>query len=106
MCFELVGGDNISQSAAALASGGRIAQIGFLKGSDIVLPAVPMMLKRAIIQGISVGHRSAFEDMNRTIDERGIRPIIDKVYTFEDVHAAFDHLGRGPFGKIVIRFTE
>lgn len=48
--LELIGGDNISQSAAALASGGRIAQIGFLKGSEIVLSAVPMMLKRAVIR--------------------------------------------------------
>jgi NADPH:quinone reductase-like Zn-dependent oxidoreductase len=104
--LELVGGDNISQSAAALASGGRIAQIGFMKGSEIVLSAVPMMLKRAIIQGISVGHRRAFEDMNRAIDEHGLKPVIEKVYAFEDVCAAFDHLERGPFGKVVVRFKN
>lgn len=83
--LELVGRDNISQSAGALASGGRIAQIGFMKGSEIVLSAVPMMLKRAIIQGVSVGHRRAFEDMNRAIDEHGIKPVIDRVYGFEDM---------------------
>ncbi len=104
--LELIGGDNISQSAAALASGGRIAQIGFMKGSEIVLSAVPMMLKRAIIQGISVGHRRAFEDMNRAIDEHGIKPVIDRAYAFEDVHAAFDHLERGPFGKVVVRLAN
>ncbi|HEY0198464.1 MAG TPA: NAD(P)-dependent alcohol dehydrogenase [Rhodanobacter sp.] len=104
--LEIIGGDNLSQSAASLASGGRIAQIGFLKGSEIVLSAVPMMLKRAIIQGISVGHRRAFEDMNRAIDEHGIKPVIDKVYAFEDVRAAFDHLERGPFGKVVVRLTN
>ncbi|TWC76459.1 NADPH:quinone reductase-like Zn-dependent oxidoreductase [Rhizobium sp. SJZ105] len=104
--LELIGGDNISQSAAALASGGRIAQIGFMKGSEIVLSAVPMMLKRAIIQGVSVGHRRAFEDMNRALDEHRIKPVIDTVYAFEDVRAAFDHLERGPFGKIVVRFNS
>ncbi|WP_205826920.1 zinc-dependent alcohol dehydrogenase family protein [Mesorhizobium zhangyense] len=104
--LELIGGDNISRSAAALASGGRIAQIGFMKGAEIVLSAVPMMLKRAIIQGISVGHRRAFEVMNRAIDEHGIKPVIDKVYAFEDARAAFDHLERGPFGKVVVRFKS
>lgn len=104
--LELIGGDNISRSAAALASGGRIAQIGFMKGSEIVLSAVPMMLKRAIIQGISVGHRRAFEDMNRAIDEHGIKPVIVKVYAFDDGRAAFDHLERGPFGKIVVRIKS
>lgn len=104
--LELIGGDNIGKSAAALASGGRIAQIGFMKGSEIVLSAVPMMLKRAIIQGISVGHRRSFEDMIRAIDEHGIKPAIDEVYAFDDAHAAFDHLERGPFGKIVVRFKS
>lgn len=104
--LEIVGGDNLRQSAAALASGGRIAQIGFLKGSELVLPAVPMMLKRAIIQGITVGHRRAFEDMNRSIDERGIKPVIDSVYAFEGTPAAFDRLERGPFGKVVIRIPR
>jgi NADPH:quinone reductase-like Zn-dependent oxidoreductase len=100
--LELIGGDNLRDSAAALASGGRIAQIGFLKGLEIALPAVPMMLKRAIVQGITVGHRRAFEDMNRAIDEHGIKPVIDSVYGFHDAPAAFDHLERGPFGKLVV----
>jgi NADPH:quinone reductase-like Zn-dependent oxidoreductase len=100
--LELIGGDNLRQSATALASGGRVAQIGFLKGSEIVLSAVPMMLKRAVIQGITVGHRRAFEDMNRAIDEHGIKPVIEKVYGFDDALAAFDHLERGPFGKVVV----
>jgi NADPH:quinone reductase-like Zn-dependent oxidoreductase len=96
--LELIGGDNISRSAVALTSGGRIAQIGFMKGSEIVLSAVPMMLKRAIIQGISGGHRRVFEVMNRVIDEHGIKPVIDKVYAFEDARAAF--------GKVVVRFKS
>lgn len=100
--LELVGGDNIGQSAAALSSGGRIAQIGFMKGADIVLSAVPMMLKRAVIQGITVGHRRAFEDLVRFIDTHGVRPVIDKTYSFDDAPSAFAHLERGPFGKIVI----
>jgi NADPH:quinone reductase-like Zn-dependent oxidoreductase len=100
--LELIGGDNIGQSAAALASGGRIAQIGFMKGADIVLSAVPMMLKRAVIQGITVGHRRAFEDLVRFIDTHGVRPVIDETYSFDDAPSAFAHLERGPFGKIVI----
>ncbi|MCW6506418.1 zinc-binding dehydrogenase [Hyphomicrobiales bacterium BP6-180914] len=104
--LEIIGGDNVSQSAATLASAGRIAQIGFLKEPEIILPAVPIMLKRAIIRGISVGHRRAFENMNRAIDEYRIKPVVDKVYAFKDAHAAFDHLERGPFGKIVVRLSN
>ena len=101
--LELIGGDNLHQSAAALASGGRIAQIGFMKGTEITLQAVPMMLKRAVIQGITVGHRRALEDLNRAIDDHAIKPVIEKIYPFEEAPAAFAHLERGPFGKVVIR---
>jgi NADPH:quinone reductase-like Zn-dependent oxidoreductase len=101
--LELIGGDNLHQSGAALASGGRIAQIGFMKGTEITLQAVPMMLKRAVIQGITVGHRRALEDLNRAIDDHGIKPVIEKIYSFEEAPAAFAHLERGPFGKVVIR---
>ncbi|EPQ5777146.1 zinc-dependent alcohol dehydrogenase family protein [Citrobacter koseri] len=101
--LELIGGDNLRQSADALAPGGRIAQIGFLKGNEMVLPVVPLMLKRAVIQGITVGHRRALEDLCGAVDHYQIKPVIDKIYDFSDAIAAFTHLERGPFGKIVIR---
>lgn len=100
--LELLGGDNLVQSANALAGGGRIAQIGFLDGADITVPVLPLMLRRATIQGITVGHRRSLEDMVRAIDATGIVPVIDAVHAFEDAPAAFDHLERGPFGKVVI----
>lgn len=101
--MELIGGDNLSHSADALAPGGRIAQIGFLGGEQMVLSAVPLMLKRAVIQGITVGHRRGLEDLCRAIEHYNIKPAIDKIYNFSDARAAFAHLGKGPFGKIVIR---
>ncbi|MCH4248009.1 MAG: NAD(P)-dependent alcohol dehydrogenase [Acinetobacter populi] len=104
--LELLGGKNMSQSVMALASGGKISQIGFIHGMDITFPAINLMLKRANIQGISVGHRRAFEDMNRAIDALKIKPVIDKVYSFDEAPTAFKHLEKGAFGKIVIRMTE
>ena len=101
--LELIGGDNLRQSADALAPGGRIAQIGFLKGNEMILPAFPLMLKRAVIQGITVGHRRALEDLCQIVDRHQIKPVIDKIYNFADAQAAFTHLEEGPFGKIVIR---
>lgn len=69
----------------------------------MVLPVVPLMLKRAVIQGITVGHRRALEDLCQAVDRYQIKPVIDKIYNFADAQAAFMHLERGLFGKIVIR---
>ncbi|WP_246172975.1 zinc-dependent alcohol dehydrogenase family protein [Nitrospirillum amazonense] len=104
--LETIGGDNLIRSMDALAAGGRIALIGFLDGQTLQLPAVPIMLKRSILQGISVGHRRAFETMNHEIDRHRIKPVIDTVYPIGDAPAAFDHLERGPFGKVVIRLAH
>ncbi len=104
--MEMIGGDNLIRSTDLLAAGGRIALIGFLDGQMLQLPAVSMMLKRSILQGISVGHRRAFEDMNRAIDELGIKPVIDAIYPFAAALSAFDHLKRGPFGKVVIKVAQ
>jgi NADPH:quinone reductase-like Zn-dependent oxidoreductase len=104
--LEMIGGDNLGQSIEALGRAGHIYQIGFLGDKEVRLPAVSLMLRRATLQGVSVGHRRAFEDMNRAIDRRGIKPVIDSVFAFADVLAAFDRLEQGPFGKVVIQVSE
>jgi NADPH:quinone reductase-like Zn-dependent oxidoreductase len=45
-----------------------------------------------------------FEAMNRAIAVSGLRPIIDKVFSFDEVPTAYRHLQSGQhFGKIGIR---
>jgi NADPH:quinone reductase-like Zn-dependent oxidoreductase len=100
--LELVGGDNLGKSIAAVAVEGRISVIGLLAGTELAGPAVPVLLKSPVIQGVAVGHRRALEDFVRAIDSVGLTPVIQQRYAFDDVPAALDALERGPFGKIVI----
>jgi NADPH:quinone reductase-like Zn-dependent oxidoreductase len=100
--LEIAGGENVARSARAVAPGGRISMIGLLDGLRFSADSSPFMLKRPVIQGIGVGHRKAFEAMNRAIEAAAIKPVIDAVYPFDEVPGAFAHLDRGPFGKIVI----
>jgi NADPH:quinone reductase-like Zn-dependent oxidoreductase len=46
----------------------------------------------ANVQGISVGSRQMFVAMNRAIAVSGLKPIIDKVFSFDDVPAAYRYL--------------
>ena len=100
--LELAGGD-MAQTAEALAQGGRVALIGLLDGLAFSAPTIPVMMKQAVIQGISVGHRRALEDLVRAVDRIGLEPVIGAEYGFAELPAALDHLDRGPFGKIVLR---
>ncbi|TIP10729.1 MAG: NAD(P)-dependent alcohol dehydrogenase [Mesorhizobium sp.] len=100
--LEMVGGDNARRSLNALGADGRLSVIGLLGGMELSFPIIPFLQNRIVVQGISIGHRRAFERMNEAIETLAIKPVIDKIYGFDEVPQAFEHLETGPFGKIVI----
>ena len=100
--LEVVGGVSINRSIEAARVGGYVAVVGFLGSQQATIDLVPLFFRRVRIQGIAVGHRKAFEAMNRFVEAHAIKPVIDSIYPFEDAIAAFDHLSRGAFGKVVI----
>lgn len=100
--LEMVGGDNARRSLNALASSGRLSIIGLLGAMELHFPTVPFMRNRITVQGVSIGHRRSFERMNQAIEALGIKPVIDKVFGFDEVLQAMQHLEKGAFGKIVI----
>lgn len=100
--LEVIGGNHLGKSVQLAAVGGNICQIGALDGFDISAPAMPLMLKDVTIHGIGTGSRRALTRLVRAVDQTNIKPVIDSRYAFADLPAAFDHLDRGPFGKVVI----
>ena len=57
-----------------------------------------------MVRGVYVGSRELFEAMNRAIRFHRIRPVIDRVFGFEQSKDAYRHLQSGSHvGKVVIR---
>jgi NADPH:quinone reductase-like Zn-dependent oxidoreductase len=101
--LEVVGGESVARSLDALVDGGNIVIVGLLQSPVFTLEILPFILKQATIHTLSVGSREAFEKTNRALRMSKIRPVIDREYGFAEVPQAFDRLGQGPFGKVVIR---
>ena len=101
--LEVVGGEGLNDSVQATKVTGQIAVIGFLAGQTTNLNLMPVIFKQTRIQGIAVGHLRAFEEMNKAFDAYQIKPVIEKVYSFEEAVQAYEHLAKGAFGKIVIK---
>ena len=104
--IDVAGGDGLNQSVAATKAAGIIAQVGFLTGQTAALNLMPLIFRQTTIRGIAVAPRSSFDRMNPFLEKHKIKPVIDKVYSFEQAIEAFEHLARGAFGKIVIKISE
>jgi NADPH:quinone reductase-like Zn-dependent oxidoreductase len=103
---EVGGAGTLTRSFGAIRVGGKISMIGNLSGPASELNPGLIMGRRANIQGISVGSTQMFEAMNRAIAANAIKPVIDKVFGFDEVQAAYRHMAAGAhFGKIVVRVS-
>lgn len=101
--LDVVGRDTLPKALEALAYGGHVALIGGLSGYGSDLPTDSLMWINATASGVYVGSRADFEAMNAFISEHEIRPLIDRVFPFEQAQEAYDYMESGAFmGKIVI----
>jgi NADPH:quinone reductase-like Zn-dependent oxidoreductase len=100
---EVGGAGTLPLTSKSVRRGGHIALIGVLAGRGEFDPRL-MMLKAARLQGIYVGSREMFEEMNRAIALAVTRPVVDRVFEFGELLEALGHLESGThFGKICIR---
>ena len=99
--LEVGGPGTMEQSIEAVAVGGQIAYIGVLTGGAI--NPLGLMRKSVRLQGVYVGSRAMFEDMNRALALHDLHPVIDQTFPFAEARDAFHHMKAAKhFGKIVI----
>lgn len=102
---EVGGANTLNQSLNAVRFCGTICVIGALSGGIGEINTTKILMKGVRVQGIFVGSRVMFEDMNRAISMNNMKPLIDKVFSFDEVREAFKYMESGAhFGKIVIEF--
>ena len=103
---EVGGAGTLEQSLRAVRPGGTIAMIGILSGAASTIPLTRILMSQVRVQGVLVGHREGFEQMNRAVEAQALQPVLDRVFPFEEAAAAFRHLESGAhFGKVVVRVS-
>jgi NADPH:quinone reductase-like Zn-dependent oxidoreductase len=102
--LELGGAGTLERSLRAVRMGGQVDLIGSLSGLEATLNLALVFMRGVRLQGILVGSRDMFEAMNRVVARHRIRPVVDRVFEFDDAPAAFAHLkSQAHFGKVVVR---
>lgn len=103
LVVEVGGGGTMERSLAAVRVGGTVAVIGVLAGRSTELDLAPLLMRRVRMQGVIVGSRADFEDMNRAFEAHRIHPVVDRVFPFEEAVDAFRHMEAGRhLGKVVV----
>lgn len=105
--IEVGGAGTLSESLAAVRPCGRISVIGILSGRQGALDLSAILMRGVTLQGIFVGSRADFEDLNRAVSAGGLEPVIDRVFDFAALPEAMAHMASGRhFGKVVLRVGE
>ncbi|KVL44606.1 NADPH:quinone oxidoreductase [Burkholderia cepacia] len=108
LVVEVGGKDTLPRSVAATKMGGTVSVIGGLSsfgGPELGLLSLIGGIRR--LQGIMVGSRAMLDDVVRVVDAKRIKPVVDRVFGFDEAPQAYAYLQSGQhFGKVVIRVAQ
>ena len=103
--MDIAGTKTIEQSLLSVKENGFVGTAGFLSGASLPLDIHKHKINLSFIriQGLAVGSAESFSALNRAIEITDIHPLIDSVFTMDQVSDAYKRLEEGKhFGKIVI----
>lgn len=107
--IDVGGPGTIEQSIKATRCSGEVALVGFLATGAATNEITALAILRSAFTGvvtlrsISAGSRAQFLAMNRAIAAHQLKPVIDRVFPFEEAQAAYRYYQETqPFGKVVI----
>lgn len=105
--LEVGGKGTVNRSVSAAAMGGTVAVIGGVSGfGGEVNPATLLHSAKRLV-GIYVGSRTMLEDVMRFADVGGVKPVVDRVFSFGQAREAYRYMASGAhFGKVVIDVTD
>ena len=107
LVVDVGGKDTLPEAARSLAPGGTLSIVGGLTGYDGQIPASALLSNVARAQGVYVGSRADFGQMNAFVRTHHLRPVIDRAFQLDDYVQALRLLESDQFvGKIVLRLGE
>lgn len=107
--FENGGAQTLRQSFECVTFGGLINCIGYLSGKqddaeDRTNTNVLALKRNVTLKGLLNGPAERFEELVSFYEDKGVKPVIDKVFPFEESKEALIYLFKGGhFGKVVVK---
>ncbi len=100
---EVGGAGTLNEALQAIRPGGEVALVGVLTGFGGEVNTGTILMKAVNVRGVYVG---SVADLAASL-QSGIRPIIDRVFPFEQADGAFERLRSGAHrGKVAIQIAD
>jgi NADPH2:quinone reductase len=109
---DTVGGALFNEVIAMLGYAGRISVVGRSGGAVPEFNTATLFFRRNRIGGVAVADyslpqaKAAWNEIVARLDAQGKRPVVDGVFPFADVKAAFARLSEGPMGKVLVKVGD
>jgi len=103
LVVDTVGPETVSESIRASSLYGQVVLLTTQSkaSADITVAGADWAQTMAGIRRVFVGSRSDLEDMNKVVESAAIRPVVDRVFGFDEAAEAMAHY-RANTGKIVV----
>lgn len=102
--LEVGGAATLPRSLHALRDGGHLTLVGLLGGQRADREEAEKNDRNVRVDSVYVGSARHFGVFNASIERTGLRPVVDRVFPFDQAREAYAYLEGGRhFGKVVIR---
>ena len=109
LAIDNIGGAGLAEVIDCLAMNGRVSVVGRLAGPVPSFNTASLFFRRLKMGGVAIATYS--DDEMRAVWQRvvaelartGARPLVDHVFGFAELPAAFARLAEGPMGKVLVK---
>jgi NADPH:quinone reductase len=111
LVIDNIGGTLFNQLVSMLGYRGRISVVGRSAGAVPDFNTASLLFRRNRIGGVTVSDytreaaHAAWKEIVGALAAIGKRPVVDSVFSFEEVKPAFARLQQGPMGKVIVRIA-
>jgi NADPH:quinone reductase len=109
LAVDNIGGKLLPEVIDTMGELGRISLVGELAGAVPNFYTGTLFSRRLRIGAMALGYytseesRAAWQELQKVLAISGARPLVDRVFPFEQLPQAFERLKSGPMGKVLVR---
>jgi NADPH2:quinone reductase len=109
LAIDTIGGNLLPQVIDTLGNLGKVSVVGRLAGPVPEFNTASLFFRCIRLGGVAVGaytdseSRAAWQQVIQLLAHSGARPLVDRVFPFDQLPQAFERLAEGPMGKVLLQ---